>query len=270
MSNLTETSPQNWSDTDTLRNASVSASTAQDVFAALAGRLPEVFSRSPGLVGTSGTPLVVRHFGRGRWPSFWSALAIALSVAATPHFGSAVASHASPRWIEVVPISRRSEGPWTSTEESDYSEGLEAQIRSMFVAAREEIFEDGFVSDFSRNLSGLTLDFGFEAVSAVVRRVLSDEEIPEVVAEALKTLGRIRHPSSYLERRWALERSLFSREPRVRDGAATGLAFMDDPHAMRVLAKAIEREPVSQLRKDLTRLRQQLESTRRWLSSSDR
>jgi HEAT repeat protein len=60
-----------------------------------------------------------------------------------------------------------------------------------------------------------------------------------------------------------LESSIFRSSARVRDGAALGLAFLDDPHAIPYLKRAIENEKYSELREDMQMVLAQLERSRK-------
>ena len=101
---------------------------------------------------------------------------------------------------------------------------LDKQASSIFVNAKEEIFEDGMESDFSRNLSEFVIFFGQPAMEAIIDIILSNRVNTEVTSEALRILGRLRHRVTYRERLWLLERCLlYSPFARVRDGALLGL-----------------------------------------------
>ncbi len=98
-------------------------------------------------------------------------------------------------------------------------------------------------------------------VTTILTRLIAIEQVnAEVASESLRWLGHIEHPKTYDNRLWLLERSLFCSSARVRDGAALGLASLDDPHAIPYLRRAIQRENCIELRKDIKQVLIQLES----------
>jgi len=139
---------------------------------------------------------------------------------------------------------------------------IRKRIEALFGAAKEEFFEDGMESEFSRGLVSLVRQYSNRAIDVLVHLLGSDQVNAEVASEALRWLGRMDHPPSYYSRLWLLERSLRCSSARVRDGAALGLSFLDDPDAITYLKQTIEREPVEELRRDMEQVLAQLESTR--------
>ena len=83
----------------------------------------------------------------------------------------------------------------------------------------------------------------------------------EVASEALRWLARIDDPATYGWRLWLLEKNLSSKSPMVRDGAGLGLECMGDRHAIQYIGKAIEREPITELRHDLQGALEELEAS---------
>jgi len=151
----------------------------------------------------------------------------------------------------------------SSTSKSTDSSLLDEQANSIFASAKEEIFEDGMESDFSRKLSEFIISFGQPAMEEIIDIILSNRINTEVTSEALRILGRIHHKGTYRERIWILERCLlYSSFARVRDGAILGLAFLDDPLAIQPLKSAIERERIPELREDMEQVLAQLEGNK--------
>ncbi len=154
-----------------------------------------------------------------------------------------------------------------ATKRHDLEEAVSQSIVMLFEKARDEFFEDGMESVFSRKLVSLVQEYGNAAVEAIASLTFEGKANAEVAAEGLRWLGHMDHPSSYDSRRRLLEKSLFSSSARIRDGAALGLASLDDPAAIPNLGKAIEREPHAELREDLEQVLAQLEATRQCHSS---
>lgn len=144
----------------------------------------------------------------------------------------------------------------TSTVKNVFTNALtiSPSLVRLFLSAREEIFEDGMSSEFSKKLIQFIQMDGQAVVSVLADLILSGEVNVEVGAEALRWIGRMWDPATYESRRWLLERSLFSRSPRIRDGAALGLSSMSDPHAVQYLKIASEREEIDELRADLEQI----------------
>jgi hypothetical protein len=147
----------------------------------------------------------------------------------------------------------------SSTAEFANSQLLYEQATSIFSNAREEIFEDGMESKFSLNLSEFIVSFGHPAMETIINLLLSNRLNTEVASEAFRVLGRLRHKNTYRDRLWLLERGLYNRSARVRDGAALGFAFLNDQLAIAPLQAAIERELIPELRKDMEQILAQLE-----------
>jgi hypothetical protein len=144
---------------------------------------------------------------------------------------------------------------------------LNNKVNIIFADAKEEIFEDGMESDFSRNLSKFILSFGHSAMETIIPVILSAHTNTEVVSEALRVLGRINHKTTYRDRLWLLERGLYSASARVRDGAILGLAFMNDSIAIAPIKSAIERERIPELRQDMEQVLAQLEGNENGISA---
>jgi len=147
----------------------------------------------------------------------------------------------------------------SSTSKIANSGLLDKQANSIFAGAKEEIFEDGMESDFSRNISDFIASFGHSAMEVIIPIILSEQTNTEVASEAFRILGRLNHKITYRDRLWLLERGLYSTSARVRDGAILGLAFLNDSLAIAPLKSAIERERIPELRKDMEQILAQLE-----------
>jgi HEAT repeat protein len=134
------------------------------------------------------------------------------------------------------------------------------QISVLVELAKDEIFEDGLESEFTKGLYILLKTQGDRALAALIS-VVEDENVnEEIAAEILLWLGRQDHESSHQARLNLLERCLQSDSARVRDAASVALASMDDPNALPALKLAIGREKYSDLRDDMRQVLAQLES----------
>lgn len=155
----------------------------------------------------------------------------------------------------------------SSTSQQIDSKELEEKATLLFASAKDQIFEDGMESNFSRELVEFVRAYGHSAMEIIIRIVLSDRINFEIVSEALRVIGRIHHPATYRDRLWLLESGLYSSSARVRDGSAVGLAYLDDPIAITSLKFAMKRESVTELRRDMEQVLSQLEDTQKWRAS---
>lgn len=146
---------------------------------------------------------------------------------------------------------------------------VERIIDHLFESAREEYFEDGMESDFSRELISVVKKYRNLAMSEVGYFITGDRADEEVASEALRWLGRIDDESTHGWRLWVLEKSLSSKSAVVRDGAALGLVYLGDAHAVQHIKKAIEQENIDELRNDLQGALKELEASLNAIPATD-
>lgn len=131
------------------------------------------------------------------------------------------------------------------------TEDIEALLDRLFVAAQEEQFEPGIESGFAEGLDKLFRHDPYGILSALKACLASNEQDPEVLAEMLRWAGcqealNVREAIIDL-----LSVGLNHSSSIVRDAAALGLGYLRDPVATSHLKRAIEKEPVPELRQDL-------------------
>jgi HEAT repeats len=150
-------------------------------------------------------------------------------------------------------------GPRTGTSaRSMINQEAARKFEQAFKSARYVDFEDGMENEFSRELSLLVRKYGAASQQSIAR-LLADNSISRmVVSEALRVLGQMEDSSSHQARLWLLEQGLSSPSPLVRDGAVVGLALLDDPNAVTYLREAVKTETVESLRRDMTKVLEQL------------
>ena len=127
-------------------------------------------------------------------------------------------------------------------------------LTRLFTEGKEQEFEDGKESQFSRELIEFIRNKGQAALDVLIELISGNTINVEVAAESLRWIGRMRDTKTYETRRWLLEQALFSEHGRIRDGAALGLASMNDPHAIRYIQLAIDNEKIDELRVDLKQI----------------
>ena len=123
---------------------------------------------------------------------------------------------------------------------------------------REEHFQDGYESVFSRELSWLIQTYSHRAITAIEGIFINTHEY--LVSEALRQIGYIKHEPTNAVRRWLLEKHLQSSYV-IRDGAIIGIASMDDPNSIPAIKQALQFETAENLRIDLLQVLEQLEAT---------
>lgn len=129
---------------------------------------------------------------------------------------------------------------------------LKRKIESIFTKEREEIFEDGMESSFSKELVSTIKKYG-DPVIEILSELIDNRRI-DIEEEAMRWLGHIDHPPTYNKRLWLLKQSLQHASVRVRDGALLGLASLNDPDAISDLKKAIDVEQCQELREDMEQI----------------
>jgi hypothetical protein len=142
------------------------------------------------------------------------------------------------------------------------SADLYAEMHNSSEATKEEDFEDGMESEFSKHLVSLVQKYGSATVELLIFLIACEYMNAEVAAKTLRCLGRTDHPETYRERLWLLERSLKCSSATVRDAGVLGLASLDDPHAIPYLKRAIKKEKNLELRQHMERVLAQLERLR--------
>jgi hypothetical protein len=139
---------------------------------------------------------------------------------------------------------------------------LYEEVEALFESGKEENFEDGMESDFSKNLISVVKKYGNYALEIIGCLIVYEKVNAEVAGEALRWLGQLDHPETHRFRLWLLERSLSLSKAQIRDGASLGLSFLDDPHAITYLKSAIQKEEFKELRNDMKQVLDQLEKTK--------
>jgi len=186
-------------------------------------------------------------------------------------FGFAVREYFAPTSLTVHIVSSGDAAPLSHLpgilSSTHHALGIPQLVQSKFSVAvtfaREEWFEDGVESKFSRALSTLLYAYGDAAVAAVERYLGSPDINTEIAVEAAQWLGDVDHPASRDYRKALLEKTLLhAPTSRLRHGAATGLAAIDDPSSYPIVLEARTRESNRGLRQFLQLVVDQLGRTR--------
>lgn len=133
------------------------------------------------------------------------------------------------------------------------------ELKHLFRLNKGEVFEDGMETRFASELVAYVYKYGNHAVEALTYLIIYDNTISaQVASEALRWLGNMEHPESYKFRLWLLERCLSHPSLYIRDGAIVGLSFLNDPHSMTYLEKAMKIEQLPGLVNDIKQVLAQL------------
>jgi len=146
----------------------------------------------------------------------------------------------------------------------NYDTPLFKKLERLFASAREEVFEDGMDSFFSRDLQSQLSLYGDVALEMIWHLIWKRPNplSPTVIGETLRWVGRMEE--KYLHQRALLEKCLEHESHYVRDGAILGLASLDDPKAIGALRRAQEREPSGLLGESIEQVIEQLRQTLGW------
>lgn len=148
-----------------------------------------------------------------------------------------------------------------SSSTKNATKSLVEKFSRLFAAARDEVFEDGMESSYSRNLAILVEEYDDQAIKFAATYLGSEDYDEEVAAETLRQLGHSRHEPAYRSRLNLLVQGLSSESAMVRDGAILGLASMDDPVVIPDVEEAVKREQDPELREDMNDVLEQLRAT---------
>ena len=141
-------------------------------------------------------------------------------------------------------------------------EPIRLELEILFREGRDEIFEDGMESTFSRRLESIICTHGPGAIDAMSQFLIDQNIDVEVAGEALRQLGLIKHAPTWARRLEMLSRVLLSSTIiPIRDAASLGLSFMDDPAAIPPLRAALERETSPIMKRNLKYVLEQFERT---------
>jgi hypothetical protein len=132
-------------------------------------------------------------------------------------------------------------------------------INRLLIIAEDENFQDGVESNLSLGLAALVTRFPNETLNAIKGVLVSRKVSLSVHTEILGLMGRIENDATKDERLSILVLNLMDKSPLVRDGAAIGLAYLNDRRAVAHLQKAVGTESIATLREDLQSVIEQLE-----------
>jgi len=147
------------------------------------------------------------------------------------------------------------------TEQSDDRVAVEETRQVLRDLASSDLEDEGD-ERFEESVQSLIVLYGGRAVCEIDYLIRDEQIPPDAIRFVLRVLGDIDHPKTHGYRQWLLQRVLlYSSSAIIRDGANVGLALLDDPEALPVLRKAIEKETSPLVMKFLDKTIRQLEET---------
>lgn len=142
------------------------------------------------------------------------------------------------------------------------TQDISACVKQLFSMAENITFEVGMDNQFSEDLERAIEVIGAPVLVEIRSIILNEETSLTVAAETMRYIGNIESPTYRAERRELLETCLSaSRFIWVKEGAAVGLSYIDDPQSIPVLKQAIQKERHQELKEDLNQILKQLEET---------
>ena len=124
-------------------------------------------------------------------------------------------------------------------------------LRLFSTAAKNEHFEDGIETQFSKDLMQIVQKEKQPAIDILRDLIPIGKLSIEVGSEALRWIGRMDDPETHEGRRRLLEVCLISRFARIRDGALLGLCSMNDKESIDALRFAFKYEEIKELKEDM-------------------
>ena len=156
-------------------------------------------------------------------------------------------------------------GVWSETNISETNEedlirdDLSRTIRIIFDAGKNEQFEDGMRSDFSKAIERLIKNYQDNAVAALAEFLASNKIDSDLLCETLRTIGKFNDDKTALIRFQILISFLSHASPFIRDCAGLALYDIESPNAIPYIKQAVDKEPYQSLKRDFEKIIDALE-----------
>ena len=147
-----------------------------------------------------------------------------------------------------------------STALHEPSEDLHERISFVCEQARDEHFEDGMDSLFTKHLLSLIEQYGDETIEVIGNLIHSGVLDGEIAYEALILIGQLSEIETARIRRWVLISNLFSNSHWIRDGAIVGLSYLGDTKTIPHIQRALHQETVPYLKKFMIQVLEELKA----------
>ena len=123
-----------------------------------------------------------------------------------------------------------------------YDSHIERIMLNFLKSFAHEIFDSDISDYFTNALTKLALEYGIPVIN-VIRKIISNDIINhDMTNELLKALGRIEDSNTKEIRFNVLMNSLNNDSATIRDGAVSGLSFLDDKRSLSQLRVLYENE----------------------------
>ncbi len=162
------------------------------------------------------------------------------------------------RWVDYRSEDEEEPSPLSSLQAGTQAVTIDAQA-CLDVVEVEEL-EDGMTLELGERIEYLAKTHGVAGITALSIILSSGSMSPETVSHTLRWIGRINGPKTLDARVKLLTTSLESQSPIIRDGAALGLGVLGSQQAIPSIQKAIEQEKIKELKKDMRRVLEKLQS----------
>lgn len=152
------------------------------------------------------------------------------------------------------------EGKWSeekineTIEEDSIRNDLSRMIQIIFEVGKNEQFEDGMKSDFSRAFEYLIKNYQEDAIEILSDFLTSNRIDSDLLCETIRTLGNFKDDKTELSRFQILIFHLSHASPYIRDCASLALYDLESPNAIPYINKAIDREPYESLKRDFKKI----------------
>jgi hypothetical protein len=122
-----------------------------------------------------------------------------------------------------------------------------------------DLYDELGKDEFTQMLETILIENGNLVVNILFSMIDQNQIKGIALTQVLKSIGDVKHVESHSDRLLLLERFLFHKLPRIRDGASLGLSLLNDSHAIRYLEMAISCEDIDELKVNFQKVVQQLE-----------
>lgn len=122
---------------------------------------------------------------------------------------------------------------------------------NLFNAYRHEEFDTDIAYEFTNALNIFIQDNGKSAIRIINNLAKKQTFDEDMISETLKALGRIEHENTKEQRYQVLMSFIKDDSAIIRDGAVSGLSFLDDKRALLQLRMLFETETIAILKSNI-------------------
>ncbi len=138
-----------------------------------------------------------------------------------------------------------------TTQISSSDPKIEQSVINLFDAYQHEDFDTDIAFEFTDALNGLIRANGKPVVNIINNLIKKLDLNKHIISETLKSLGRIEDENTEEERYQLLMCLITDDSVIIRDGAVSGLSFLDDRRALPQLRMLLETETIPILKNNI-------------------